>query len=67
MSHLQQIGNRVKEILARKNMTQQDLAYQMGTDPASLCRWLQGKSNITIYTIERMESVLNEPIIKVYE
>ena len=63
MNHLQKIADRVKELLKYKQMNQHDLAVKMKADEGMVSRWLNGKANLTIKTISRMEEVLGEQII----
>ena len=59
------ISKRIKEILANNGWTLTELAYKMDADLASASRWVNGKQNMTIKTIERMEYTLGEEIITV--
>ena len=50
-------------ILNEKNMSQRDLAQQMGKTEAEVSRMLSGLHNLTLKTLARLEVALGEEII----
>lgn len=61
----QQISNRLQALLAQKGLTQQQAAYRCNMDAATFNRIIKCKSNITIKTIQRIETVLETKILTV--
>jgi transcriptional regulator with XRE-family HTH domain len=53
------LGARIKELRLKRNMTQNDLAFQCGFEKASMSRIESGKTNITVLTLKKISSVLN--------
>ncbi len=58
-----QISNQVSEILGKKGLTQKDLARLLGKHESEISKVLSGLHNITLKTITKIETVLNEDII----
>ena len=58
-----QISNQVSEILGKKGLTQKDLARLLGKHESEISKILSGLHNITLKTITKIETVLNEDII----
>lgn len=59
------IGQRILQLLKERGETQCWLAREIGTDASAMNRWIKGKGNPTIKSIEKMEKVLNSEIITV--
>lgn len=57
------IANRVFELLKEHNMTQRDFAKCLGKTETEVSRWLSGTHNLTLATIAKMASVLDDDII----
>lgn len=55
----------VLEILGHKNMTKTELAVKIGVTPQQISKWLNGKSNMTLDTIEKIEDALGYKLIEV--
>lgn len=55
----------VLEILEHKKMSQSTLAVNMGVTPQTISKWLKGKSNMTLETIEKLEKALGYKIIEI--
>ncbi len=60
-----EIVDRIYEILEEKKMTQRDFARLMGKNETEICKWMRGTHNFTLQTIARIESALNEKILRV--
>lgn len=58
-SHLQHIGNNIKELRKFKNWTQQQLADKAGIRMATVSDIESGKSNFEINTLVRIASALH--------
>ena len=52
------ISLRIKQLLAEKQMTETEVARIMKSDLASVSRWVNGHSNMTIRTVEKFETIL---------
>lgn len=57
------IANRVYDLLKERNMTQRDFAKALGKTETEVSRWLSGTHNLTIATIAKMATVLDDDII----
>lgn len=57
------IANRVYDLLEERGMSQRDLAHAMGKTETEVSRWLSGTHNLTIATIAKMATVLDDDII----
>ncbi|MBQ9473508.1 MAG: helix-turn-helix transcriptional regulator [Bacteroidales bacterium] len=57
------IANRIYEILDEKGMTQKDFALLMGKTETEVSRWLSGTHNMTVSTIAKISTALEEDII----
>ena len=59
------IANRIHDLLREKNMTQRELAAQMGKRESEISRWLTGTHGFTTATIAKISAVLGDPIVEV--
>jgi transcriptional regulator with XRE-family HTH domain len=59
------IANRIYEILEAKGMTQKDLAKRLGKTETEVSRWLSGTHNLTLSTICKISTALEEEIVTV--
>lgn len=57
------IANRIFELMEEKGMKQRDLALALGKTETEVSRWLSGTHNLTIATIAKIASVLDDDII----
>jgi len=57
------IVNAIYEALERKNMKASDLARKMGKSPAEISKWLSGSHNLTLQSITKLETILDEDIV----
>lgn len=57
------ITEEVMAVLARKGMTQRDLALKLGKSEPEVSRMLSGLHNFTLKTIAKLEVALGEDII----
>lgn len=55
----------VLEILDNKKMSKATLAEKVGVTPQQVSKWLTGKSNMTLDTIEKLENALGHVLIEV--
>lgn len=59
------ISARIKHLLKLRNMSQAELSKRLLSDESAVSRWANGKGNLTLKTIERIEEVLQSDIITV--
>lgn len=64
-SQKEQIADRIREILAKRGLKQQYLADTTGMSKAYISHILSGEVNLTLETIEALETVLKDKIIEV--
>lgn len=57
------IANRVYDLLKSRGMSQRDFARALGKTETEVSRWLSGTHNLTIATIAKMATVLDDDII----
>ncbi len=57
------VALKITMILRKKGMTQRELANRLGKSEPEISKWLKGKHNLTLHTIENIGKVLGEPII----
>ncbi len=60
------IGNRIKTLLAEKNMTQKMLAEQLNQSPVVITNMLK-KKTLDTGKLEKIAKILNVPIIYFFE
>jgi len=58
-----QIANRIYALMEERGMKQCDLAKALGKTETEVSRWLSGTHNLTIATIAKIASVLDDDII----
>ena len=51
--------------MERKNINQNTLAKMLGKTPSEISKWLSGTHNFTLKSIQKLESILGQPILKV--
>lgn len=56
---------RIEDILTKKDWSQKDLAENMGQKPSAISRWLNGKGNLTLKSIAKLEAELGETLIEI--
>ena len=61
----EQIAERIAIILQERGMRQQDLADATGMSKSYISQIMHGTVNLTLESIELLESVLKTPIIQV--
>jgi len=59
------IANRVTYLLKEKNITRTAFAKMMGKGPSEITKWLSGTHNLTMKSVDKMETVLGENILNV--
>jgi transcriptional regulator with XRE-family HTH domain len=52
------MGNRLKDILTREGVSAYRVCKDLGLDKGQLSRFLNGKSNLTLIKIERIDDYL---------
>lgn len=57
------IVEQIHEILQQKGMTQKDLADALDKTESEISKWLSPGHNMTLKTIAKIESILEEPIL----
>ena len=57
------IANRIYEILEEKSMSQKEFAHLIGKTETEVSRWLSGTHNMTMSTIAKISTALDEDII----
>ena len=57
------IANRIYEILEEKSMSHKEFAHLIGKTETEVSRWLSGTHNMTMSTIAKISTALDEDII----
>lgn len=57
------IANRIYVLMEERGMKQRDLAKALGKTETEVSRWLSGTHNLTIATIAKIATVLDDNII----
>ena len=60
-----EIVERIDKLMQQKNMNQNDLARALGKTPSEISKWLSGTHNFTLKSIQKLEFILGQPILKV--
>ena len=60
-----EIVERIAQIMERKNINQAHLAKMLGKTPSEISKWLSGTHNFTLKSIQKLESVFGQPLLKV--
>lgn len=58
------IGKRIKEIRESKSIAQQDLAAACNFEKSNMARLEAGKTNPTLYTLQKIADSLETPLSK---
>ena len=61
------LGERIKEMRLKKEMTQNDLAIQCNFEKANMSRIESGKTNITILTLRKISTALDVEIVEFFQ
>ena len=59
------IANRIYAILEQRGLSQKEFSRMLGKTETEVSRWLSGMHNLTIGTIAKIATVLDEDIISV--
>jgi transcriptional regulator with XRE-family HTH domain len=59
------IANRIYAIIDQRGLSQKEFAQMLGKTETEVSRWLSGMHNLTIGTIAKISTVLDEDIIAV--
>ena len=59
------IANRIYAILEQRGLSQKEFSRMLGKTETEVSRWLSGMHNLTISTIAKIATVLDEDIISV--
>lgn len=65
LKYSQQIALEILEILDQKNISQKSFALLLNVSPQAVSKWLQGKENFTIETIQKIENALGINLIQI--
>lgn len=60
------VGNRIKEIRAEKNISQQELADLCGFEGSNMSRLEAGRVNVTLSTLQKVADALGVKIIELF-
>ncbi len=60
-----EIVERISILMERQHINQNDLAKMLGKSPSEISKWLSGTHNFTLKSIQKLESILAQPILKV--
>jgi transcriptional regulator with XRE-family HTH domain len=60
-----EIADRIFRCIKQRNITQKEFAQQLGMKESQLCKILGGNANLTLKTIVKIETVLQEEIVKI--
>lgn len=63
----QKIALIVLRTIRERNMSQVALAEKMGTTPQLVNKWLKGKENFTMSTVEKLEKALDIKLLQIIE
>ena len=63
---LLKLGENIRTLRLKKNMSQNDLAIECNFEKASMSRIESGKSNPTIKTLYKISKVLNVPLSELF-
>jgi transcriptional regulator with XRE-family HTH domain len=63
MSLKEEISSQILCLLNKNGWTKSEFAEMMNADRSSITRWISGKCNFEINTIEKMEYVFDEKIV----
>ena len=64
MSNNNEIIIRIRTALAKKRMTQRDLAAALSKNEAEISRWMSGRMGISEPNLQRIEDVLETALTK---
>jgi len=62
----QNVGRRIKELRAEKNMSQQDLAAKCNFEKSNMSRLEAGRVNVTLSTLQKVADALGVKIIELF-
>lgn len=65
VSKQNEIADSIYRKLKQRNITQKEFAQKMGMKESQLCKILAGNANLTLKTIVKIETALNEDIVSV--
>lgn len=60
------IALRIGEALRHRQMTQKELAHNLGVQPQALTRIIKGRQNLTLQTIRKIEKELGITLISIH-
>ena len=60
-----EVAKALKNILRQKNMTQKEFASFMGRSESEICKWMSGKHNFTLNTLECISMKLSIKLVEV--
>ncbi|WP_400261910.1 multiprotein-bridging factor 1 family protein [Sphingobacterium sp. SG20118] len=63
----QLIALRILQSIRKKGLSQKQLSEQMSVSPQTISKWVKGKENFTLETIEKIENALDINLINIAE
>lgn len=60
-----EIADKIYRLLKQRNLTQKEFAQQLGMKESQLCKILAANANLTLKTIVKIETALNEEIVAI--
>lgn len=60
-----EISDRIEVILEKKKITQREFAASLGKSESEISKWLSGTHNFTLKSLAKIETILNEEILKI--
>ena len=64
LPYSEKMASRTAKAITEQHISQRQLAERMGCSPQYVSRILKGKENLSLETICKLESALNEPILR---
>jgi len=60
-----EISDKIQKILKKNQLTQKQLSVKLEKKESEISKWVAGSHNFTLKTITKIESILNEELIKI--
>lgn len=65
LRHARKVAIEVLECLDQKNISQKELAAELGISPQVVNKWLKGRENFTLETIAKLEKALGIDLLNI--
>lgn len=56
---------RINQLIESKGWNQQEFAEKLGKRPSEISKWVNGRHNLTLKTIAKMEAILEAPLLQI--